>query len=629
MILALLPSLFFVPSGEWPAYGLDPGGNRFAVESQITKANVSKLRLAWTFHTHEVNPYKGGPNSALECTPIYVDRTLYAVTAFNHVFAIDPDTGRKKWDFDPKIPTFFPLAQEPFACRGVATWKPPIGHRRIFLATHDARLIALDAQTGKPILSFAKSGTINLRDIAGKYWMLYNETSAPCVIGNLVVVGSSIGDNRAVDQSSGAVRAFDARTGALKWSWDPIGGIPVATRALDPDGGDYMKKAGGSLKTGAGNAWSTISADPGRDMIFVPTGSASPDFCGVLRPGDNADADSVVALRASTGKKIWAFQVNHHDLWDYDVAAQPILAQVSGKPAVVVMTKMGFVFVLDRRSGKPLLPVVERPVPGSSIEGEHTSRTQPFPVLPKPLVPTEFAPWALGPKDKAFIADRLKGTLNHGIFTPPSVDGTIIYPGNLGGCNWSGGSFDPQTNTLFVNTNNLATVLYLIPRARYGSDVNLYRGHETNSQLGTPYGMRREWVLTPAQVPGVKPPWGELNAVDLGTGRLRWKKPLGIMPQYADLPQAKAWGSINLGGSFTTSTGLVFIAASEDSKLRAFDGANGAVLWETTLPAGGQATPMTFRSAKTGRQYVVQCAGGHHGLGTPEGDSIVAYALSR
>jgi quinoprotein glucose dehydrogenase len=362
-------------------------------------------------------------------------------------------------------------------------------------------------------------------------------------------------------------------------------------------------------------------------MVFVPTGSPSPDFCGVLRRGKDEDADSIVALRASTGERLWSFQVVHHDLWDYDVPAQPIVTEVGGVPAVVAMTKMGHVFVLDEMTGKPLLPVEERQVPASDILGEPASPTQPFPVMPKPLVPDRLETWALAAAQKALLASRLKGVRQKGIFTPPSTGGTLIFPGDLGGCNWSGGSVSPSSGTLFVNTNSLATVVFLYPQSQLDAVRKQFPGHEIAAEEGTPYAVRREWLLLPGNIPANKPPWGMLHAIDLKTGEIRWEVPLGRLPQYRDIPESKDWGAPNLGGSFVTSTGLVFISATVDPAIRAFDTGSGKLLWERELPAGGQAAPMFVHSAKTGRDYVIQCAGGHHGLGSKEGDSVVAFVL--
>ena len=604
---------------SWTQYGKSAGGGRFVTASQITPQNVSNLKMVWEFHTHDLSDGNNKPFSAFECTPTFVDDTLYIVSPFNRVFALNPDTGKLKWTYDPKIDKFKPVAEEPFACRGVTAWQnPQTGKVTIFLATYDARLIALSAKTGTPIISFGNKGTVDLKDGVGtRYLNHYHETSAPCVVGGLVIVGSSILDNLAVDMPSGVVRAYYANSGKLAWRWNPLANLPSLPTVSNPKVAKYLRGA----KTGSGNAWATISADSKRGLVFVPTGSASPDFFGGYRPGNDADADSVVCLNAKTGHKKWAFQTVHHDLWDYDVPSEPIICIVAGKPAVVVTTKMGFVFVLNELSGKPMLPIKERKVPINGIKGEYYSPTQPFPILPKPLVPITFQPWAINDSFKQFIRNKTKGKRSGGIFTPVGFNGTIVLPGGLGGCNWSGASYDPLTNTLFVNTNSIANIVTIVKR---GDEDNF---NSILMQKGAPYAVDLETFDAPDQVPANAPPWGVMHAINLTDGKVEWERPLGQMPQFSSFEESKAWGAPNLGGSFCTSNGLVFIAATVNPVLRAFDSATGKILWRTSLPAGGQATPMEFVSPRTGREIIVQCAGGHHGLGSIQGDSVIAYAL--
>lgn len=625
------------PVADWPAYGRDAGGSRFSPLNQINPANVAQLKTAWTYRTgaEEVKA-AGSRNAAFESTPILVDGLLYLTTPYSRVIALDPATGAERWTFDPQIALERRYSE--MTSRGVSAWPAANDNRkkarRIFVATLDARLIALDATTGKAISSFGENGQVDLkrdvRFITDKGYQNYQVTSPPAIIGDLVVVGSAIGDNGGVEMERGVVRAFDARTGKLRWSFDPI----------PKDEKDSARKtwAGESAtKTGAANAWSIISADAERDLVFIPTSSPSPDFYGGERKGDNRYANSVVAIKASTGKVVWHFQVVHHDLWDYDVASQPMLINIKrqGKeiPAVAVGTKMGMLFLLDRRDGKPVFPVEERPVPQTDIPGEQSSATQPFPKLPRPLVPHQLKAedaWGLTEKDKNYCRDKIASLRNEGIYTPPSLKGTLAIPGNVGGMNWSGMSFDPTRNLLFVNTNVLPFEVKLIPRDEYNKmretgATNRVKG-EFGRQTGTPYAMYREPLMSPTGTPCIAPPWGKLTAVDMATGEIRWDVPLGRIPQLGLLGnKAAEFGSINLGGSMVTAGGLVFIAASMDDKLRAFDVETGKIIWEGQLPASAQAAPMTYSIG--GKQFVVISAGGHGKLGTKRGDSVVAFAL--
>jgi len=622
------------PIADWPAYGRDAGGARFSPLTQIHRGNVGQLKVAWTYRTgaEDVNA-AGKRNAAFESTPILVDGLLYLTTPYSRVIALDPTTGAERWTFDPQIALDRRYSE--MTSRGVSAWPAATdgkkAARRIFVATLDARLIALDAATGKAIADFGENGQVDLsRDVRLVERSNYQVTSPPAVIGDLVVVGSAIGDNRGVELERGVVRAYDAVTGKLRWSFDPI---PSGEK--DPARKTWAGDS--AAKTGAANAWSIISADPARDMVFIPTSSPSPDFYGGERKGDNRYANSVVAIKASTGKVVWHFQVVHHDLWDYDVASQPMLVNLkrSGKeiPAVVIGTKMGMLFVLDRRDGKPVFPIEERPVPQSDVPGEQSSATQPFPKLPRPLVPHQLKAedaWGLSDKDRDYCREKIASLRNEGIYTPPSLKGTLAIPGNVGGMNWSGMSFDPTRNLLFVNTNVLPFEVKLIPRDEYDKmretgATNRVKG-EFGRQTGTPYAMYREPLMSPTGTPCIAPPWGKLTAVDLTSGEVRWDVPLGRIPQLALIGnKAAEYGSINLGGSMVTAGGLVFIAAGMDDKLRAFDAETGKVIWEGPLPASAQAAPMTY--AVNGKQFVVICAGGHGKLGTKRGDSVVAFAL--
>jgi quinoprotein glucose dehydrogenase len=626
---------------EWPTYGNDPGGQRYSPLDQINKQNVTQLKVAWTYHTGDMSD---GANdrrkSAFENTPIVIDGTMYISTPFSRVVALDPETGQEKWSYDPKIDLQSSYS-DGLINRGVSSWSDSTRaadqpcRRRIYIATIDARLISLDAASGHLCSDFGAGGQIDLKETANIttiYKGEYEVTSPPAIIDDLVIVGSAIGDNTRANEPTGVVRAFDARTGEVKWSW-----YPIPRDASDPASKTWA--AGDAAKTGAANVWSIISVDRENHLVYLPVSSASPDYYGGVRVGDDLYSDSLVALHAQTGQVAWYFQTTHHDLWDYDNPSMPLLCTIhkdsTDIPAVVQGTKRGTLFVFNRLTGEPVFPIVERPVPQTDVPGEHTSATQPFPTLPPPLVPQKItADDAFGVMyfDRAGCRKQMAALRAEGIYTPPSIGGSLQVPGNVGGMNWSSAAFDPQRQLLVTNTNNLISAVHLIPRAQFTEEANSFTrgfGVQYTEQNGTPYGMSR--VIMRSLFPGLPcnpPPWGSLSAVDLSTGEIKWSVPLGNILRAFHLPLPDPhWGTPNLGGAIVTAGGLTFIGATLDPYLRAFDTDTGKQLWETELPAGGNATPMTYRIRADGKQYVVIAAGGHGNLGSKLGDSVVAFAL--
>jgi len=621
------------PDDQWAYYGHDAGGMRFSPLTQINRENVASLKVAWTFHTGDLSEGGGRrKRSGFETTPLFVDGTLYLTTAFNRIIALDPETGTQRWAYDPKIDLDGDYG-DGLINRGAATWLDPSRpasqpcHRRIFESTQDARLVALDAAAGVPCADFGKAGQVSLRDVLQYDPGWYHMTSPPAIIDDLVVVGSAIDDNHRVDMARGVVRAYDARTGELRWSWDPLPPNPTAAAA---------EGKAKSWRSGAGNAWSIMVVDPERDLIFVPTGSASPDYYGGLRPGDDKWSNSVVALRGKTGQLVWGFQLVHHDLWDFDCASPPLLAtlHVDGKdvPVVIQGNKSGLLYVLNRDTGKPVFPVEERKVPQSDVPGEVSSATQPFPEKPPPLAPQTLSndqAWGPTPEDRDWCRNYIARLRNEGVYTPPSLQGTLMVPGNLGGMTWSGYAYDPGRGVLVTNTNNLVAIARLIPREKYNDRSSRTEDGDYGDQLGAPYGLYRRFIQSPSDLPCSPPPWGFLTAVDMTQGKILWQVPLGSMQDFGGAhAQPIPPGSISLGGPIITASGLVFIGGATDCFVRGFDIETGKELWRAPLPACGNATPMTYRLASTGKQYLVIAAGGHPKITEEKlGDSLSAFTL--
>ena len=630
LLLFLIALLLAGQDLDWASYGHDPGGQRFSPLGEINRSNVKRLKVAWTFRTGDAYaPANGSKPTQMEATPLYVDGTLYLGTPLGRVIALEPTTGKQRWAYDPQIDR--DKGYGDFANRGVSTWKSAAGERRIFIATIDARLIAVNAATGKPCVEFGNDGIVDLRRglrIQPHGFADYEETSAPAVIDDTLVVGSGIQDNGWTDEPSGEVRAFDARTGKLKWTWHSI---PQEATAKGADSWKNQSAA----RTGAANAWSTIATDPVRKLVFVPVGSASPDYYGGERVGNNLFANSVVALRAESGERVWHFQTVHHDLWDYDVATPPLLFDLhrEGKtvPAIAIGSKTANLFILNRETGEPIFGVEERPVPQSDIPGEASSPTQPFPVKPQPISTQGMSvndAFGVDEADRAWCRAEISKLRTGSIFTPPSLQGTLQLPGNIGGQNWGGMTYDPVHDLLVLPTNHLAAEIRLIPRADFESLRNsrnrkLDGDWEFAPQRGTPYGMMRRILLSPKRIPCTPPPWGTLLAISASTGDKKWEVPFGqFSPKFPE-----KWGSLSLGGPIATAGGLVFAGGTLVPNLYAFDVETGEQLWKGALPTSAKAVPMTFQ-AKDGKQYVVVSAGG---FGIPDlsplGDYLVAFSL--
>jgi len=606
---------------SWSHYGGDEGGSHFSKAAQISPDNVSRLRVAWTYHTGDLSPESFGDplnHAAFEATPILAQNTLYGCSPRNRVFALDPETGRERWHFDANPNT---RGVYMMTCRGVAYYRDPNAAEnaacaaRIFAGTVDGRLLALDAGNGQLCADFGEHGILDLKPALGKVLPAdYVLSSPPTVVGDRVITGAQVADLVRSDVPSGVIRAFNVHTGAMEWSFEP----------LPPDWPQHE-----GFTPGAPNAWAPFAADSERKLLFVPTGNPAGDYYSADRHGNDYYGSSIVALDTDSGRVVWHFQTVHHDIWDYDLPAQPLLFDFPGAdgpvPALVQATKTGLLFVLNRETGKPLFPVEERPVPQGGVTPEFVSPTQPFPVLPEPLHPLTLTEDDIGGFawfDRQACLKQFRELRNEGIFTPVGTQPTLQYPGFMGGSNWGGVAFDPSRNLLIANTTRVPAIIQLIPRAE------AERSKEPlEPQLGTPYAFKRRPFLSPLGAPCNRPPWGVLTAIDMRTGKRAWEVPLGTSRDQAPFPIWLKLGVPNTGGALLTASGLTFIGAATDTYLRAFRTDTGEELWKDRLPAGGNATPMTYRLRPDGKQYVVIAAGGHAHLGTKLGDSIVAYTL--
>jgi quinoprotein glucose dehydrogenase len=599
---------------EWPAYGGDPGNTKYSALRQINRANVTQLKVAWTYHTGDISDGTKYPvRSAFEATPLVVDGVMYVTAPFSRVIALDPETGKELWAFDPKIEMDTP--RNLFISRGAAYWSDGT-RKRIMVGTLDGRLFSIDVQTGKPDDGFGAGGSVDLRaGVAEQYREReYGMTSPPAVYKNVIICGSLTADGTP-QGPLGDVRGFDARTGKLVWTFHVV-----------PRPGEFGHETweGESWKDrAAANAWSILTVDAERGIVFLPLTSPATDYYGGDRKGMGLFGDALVALDALTGKRLWHFQTVHHNLWDYDIPAPPNLVTVTrnGAPvaAVAQVTKTGFTFLFDRVSGKPLFDIVERPVPASEVPGEQAWPTQPVPVKPPPYARQKMTADELTdvtPESRAYCAKLLEGAVLGEIFTPIGLKPTVLFPGTNGGANWGGASWDPETHTLYVNSMDVAMLLHMVNRPE-GAQIP-YR------VMGSGSPNLRFWdpKLNPCQ----KPPWAFLTAIDLDKGEFRWRSVLGVVDELMakGIPPT---GAPNLGGSIVTAGGLVFIGATNDSRFRAFDKDTGKEVWVTKLPASAHATPITFVGRKSGKQYIVIAAGGGNKYNKVYSDSLVAFSL--
>ncbi|WAS99893.1 glucose/quinate/shikimate family membrane-bound PQQ-dependent dehydrogenase [Rouxiella chamberiensis] len=631
-----------VADGDWPAYGRTQGGTRYSPLKQINDKNVGELKEAWSFQTGDVKTANDPGEITDEVTPIKIRDTLYLCTPHQKLFALDAATGKQKWVFDPQLkqnPTFqhvtcrgvsyyeTPAAAENTAANGAA---PAICSRRVILPVNDGRMFALDAETGARCPEFGNNGELNLQSnmpypVAGHY----EPTSPPIITKSVIIMAGAITDNYSTTEPSGVIRGFDVNTGKLLWAFD--------SGAKDPN---KIPGPGENYTPNSPNSWAPAAYDANLDIVYLPMGVQTPDIWGGNRtPESERYASSLLALNASTGKLVWNYQTVHHDLWDMDVPAQPTLADINDKngnkvPVIYVPTKTGNIFVLDRRDGKLVVPAPEKPVPQGAAKGDHTSPTQPFSELTfRPSAKLTGADmWGATIYDQLMCRVMFHRLRYEGTFTPPSEQGTLVFPGNLGMFEWGGISVDTDRQVAIANPIALPFTSKLVPRGP-GNPMQPPAGDAGGSgtesgiqpQYGVPYGVELNAFLSPLGFPCKQPSWGYISGVDLKTNDIVWKKRIGTVRDSSPVPLPFKMGMPMLGAPTSTAGNVFFIAATADNYIRAFNMSNGDQLWQARLPAGGQATPMTYEV--NGKQYVVIAAGGHGSFGTKLGDHIIAYAL--
>jgi quinoprotein glucose dehydrogenase len=617
------------PTAEWRQIGGDPGGMRYSPLTQITPENVGRLELVWE---HRSGDFHAGSAehaaTAFQSNPLVIGDTLYYCTPFQRVFALDAETGEERWRFDPELRSRASGGPYPLNCRGLAYWEDPAAApgsacgRRLLYGTKDSELLALDAGTGQLCADFGGGGRVALREGLEQgipEWEYY-PTSPPAIVGDVAVLGALVADQLRSDNPAGVVRAFDVRSGKLVWAWDPV--PPDWKRS--PEEGERWNR-------GTPNVWSLLSADPERGLVFVPTGNPGPDSFGGVRAGADYYGSSTVALDARTGRVIWHFQGVHHDVWDFDMPAQPQLFQIpgvgGGRPGVAQPTKMGFLFLLDRETGAPLYPVEERPVPQGGAPGDTLSPTQPFPTHPGPLHSEKIEAWGFTPYDRRACEHLLAKYRWDGFYTPPTLEGSLQTPHTSGGMNWGGMAIDPHNGIGIVNQNHLVLAVQLVPRAEYEKidPSTVVYPQEAYPMAHTPYGIRRFTVLSPFGAPCNQPPWGTLTGVDLRSGEVLWQRPFGSTRDKAPFPLWFELGVPNFGGGIVTAGGVFFIGATWDRFFRAYDPRTGEELWHTRIPYAANSLPATYRVRPDSRQFVVVAAGGNPLTGS--GDALLAFAL--